>query len=748
MNNKDLFNAINDAAEELAPEVWESTEGERPVMLRAVKKPHNWIKTALASAAAVLVVGAAVAVGANIYSQRGTFLPNSSGNSGEGDIERNFAPLTDDIVRIRDVGFYSNNPSIDGIGYDPNGNMVGFMPSNGAADGFSGSGTLEGFPGIDMMDYIKEWYKDPKPREFFYSDMIVDFIPPKPDIYYFNDLPLDARMLSDEAYDWLYHYCLMSEEDREGMTGYMPDYVKQLVGGGFMRYGDLGFLCDKYTEEELKNIRNWIGDPPQFSVWTTTLPLPDVYYYNDIPYHLNRVSDNDSKNWLKWFCWLDEETQSRLDGYVPEYMTGTIVLCNSEKLEEIVTYKGIELDVRSVSHDAETYIKWYNTLSPELQAKVGYEPGELYRKFPGAELPIEVYGPDGERLTFDDLKSADIMKMAKDGKNVQHLSFDEVEQCEAIYLYDTVYLAEPGKTEFKKYHIGDEICGLKIKSAVLWFERYYAGDPILHYTYGCVEFEGEVTMDAAVRKMGNSYQAVVSGELPLITLDNEQYDQGIIVPKIHGIPDDLSKLKGPDYYGRLYGDNDRLYNNEYTVLHDVRLENVTMKWLCSVYSDIGYQFSADLCYEEGDSSAYDWVNSGLVIPAESFTDVVPLGWSTRDPISDWDLDTMKSEKLFLKQAAFLTKYGAEAYSVGDGEVCEVDSDIGRGRYVVVKHGERLYTVYSNLCEDKEIPVKVGDKVTAGQLIGYAGTSGELMVGPVEVDGVVGYEFRVVGLNFN
>lgn len=709
MNNKDLFNAINDAAEELVPVVWENTEGERPVVLRAVKRPHNWIRTALASAAAVLAVGAAVAVGANIFSQRGKFLPNSTNNS-FGDIERNFAPMSDDILRIRDVGFYNAG--------DRDENSIRNLESR---------------------------YKDPMSESEILELLgTIQRLPPP--IFFFNDMPLDTRMMSDEAYEWLCKYCLMSEEDREGMTGSMPDYVKQLVGGGFMRYGDIGFLCDKYTEEELKNIRNWIGDPPQFSVWTTSLPLPDVYYYNDIPYHPDRLRSTDTKNWLKWFCWLDKETQTLLDGYIPEEMTGTIVLCNSEKPEEIVTYKGLELDVRSVFHDTETFIKWYNSLSPELQAKVGYEPGELYRKFPGAKLPIEAYGPDGEQLTFDDLKSADIMKMAKDGKNVQHLSFDEVEQCEAIYLYDTVYLAEPGKTEFKKYHIGDEICGLKIKSAVLWFERYYAGDPILHYTYGCVEFEGEVTMDAAVRRMGNSYQAVVSGELPLITLDNEQYDQEIIVPKIHGIPDDLSKLKGPDYYGRLYGDNDRLYNNEYTVLHDVRLENVTIKWLCSVYSDIGYQFSADLCYEEGDSSAYDWVNSGLVIPAESFTGVVPLDWSPRDPIADWDLDTMMSEKLFLKQAAFLTKYGAEAYSVGDGEVCEVDSDIGRGRYVVVKHGERLYTVYSNLCEDKEIPVKVGDKVTAGQLIGYAGTSGELMVGPVEVDGVIGYEFRVMGLN--
>ena len=745
MDEKNLFNAINYAAEEFAPEVWESTEGERPIVLRAVKKPHGWIRTALASAAAVLVVGAAVAVGANIYSQRGTFLPNSASNtnSGDGDIERNFAPLTDDIVRIRDVGFYSNNPSFDDIGYIPEGELylIGFMPNTGAADGFSGGGSMEGLPGLDFIEYLKDWYKDPKPREFFYSNTAVGFIPPRPDIYYFNDLPLDSRMLSDEANDWLYRYCLLSEEDRKIEA--VPEYVKHLAGGGFMRYGDVGFLCDKYTEVQRKYIRECMETEPYPVYSSMKLPQPDVYYYEDIPYHLDRAYTDDARNWLRWFCFLDKETQSLLNGYVPEEMTGTITECNAEKREEIVTYKGREIDVRSVSYDTELFIKWYNTLSSELQAKVGYEPEELHRgqviDYSGTELPIEVYGPDGKRLTYGDLTDA---KMFEDGFYTQNLTINDLAQCESIELYDIVYLAEPGTTEFKKYHIGDEICGLTIVEATSWFEKYDENDTVLHYSHGCVRFEGEVIVDAYVRKMGNSYQAVMSGELPLIALDNEQYDHGIIVPKAYGIPDDLSSLTGPDYYGDLYGENDRLYNNQYTVLHDVRLENVTMKWYRTDYAAIEYQFSADLCYEQGNSSAYDWADSIDTIPVDPLFSVATVHWQVSRDLSGWDLETLKSEMFFLKESLLLTEYGAEAYSVADGEIYAADSDPDRGNYVVVKHGEKLYTVYSHLCDDKEILVKVGDKVSAGQLIGYAGMSGQIPINESYSGGVLGYKFCV------
>lgn len=67
--------------------------------------------------------------------------------------------------------------------------------------------------------------------------------------------------------------------------------------------------------------------------------------------------------------------------------------------------------------------------------------------------------------------------------------------------------------------------------------------------------------------------------------------------------------------------------------------------------------------------------------------------------------------------------GEAVYAVADGEV----AFIGVSGYplngdfsVIIKHNDRLYTSYSILDEDCGIPVSVGDKVTAGQVIGYAG----------------------------
>ena len=76
------------------------------------------------------------------------------------------------------------------------------------------------------------------------------------------------------------------------------------------------------------------------------------------------------------------------------------------------------------------------------------------------------------------------------------------------------------------------------------------------------------------------------------------------------------------------------------------------------------------------------------------------------------------------QTALDAVRGEAVYAVADGEV----TFIGIPGYpicssfltVVVKHNDSLYTSYECLDEDCGIPVSVGDKVTAGQVIGYAG----------------------------
>lgn len=67
--------------------------------------------------------------------------------------------------------------------------------------------------------------------------------------------------------------------------------------------------------------------------------------------------------------------------------------------------------------------------------------------------------------------------------------------------------------------------------------------------------------------------------------------------------------------------------------------------------------------------------------------------------------------------------GEAVYAVDDGEVTFVGvpgSPIANELTVIIKHNDTFYTTYSPLDEDCGILVNVGDKVTAGQVIGYAG----------------------------
>ncbi len=554
MNNKDLFNAINIAAEEYVSDIPDSAEDERPVVFRTEKKPVSMAKrivAATAACAAVVALGVGITVVMKNYSQRSSLVSDSS-KSVASNIERNFAPA-EEILRVRDVGFYSE----------------------GMSD--------------DSRKTLEEHYKNPVAKESLGVLQAVSWLRP-PDVLYFNDLPLDNRMLSHEAYNWLWRYCLMSEEDRAGMI--MPDEVKYLTGGGFVRFGDLGFLEDKYTEQELEHFKTYCANPLVFS---SLPPEPDVYYYNDIPYHLDQIWSEDAKNWLKWFCWLDEETQEALSGYVPEALGGRITGCNSEKPQEIVTYKGKAIDVRGVSYDTENYIKWYNSLSPELQAKVWYEPEELseesLKNYYNMELPIELIGADGVPLTYADLSSAQtsIFK-PENAAGGELLSFDEIEQWGEIRCIGFVYLAEPGSDEFKRYYVGDEIMGLKITYAHTTFRRFEdVSDPALYYAEGYVTFEGTAKVDvlAVPRDGGVNYIYCAVSGVPVIDVDEKARAEGRIVPKEHTVeefadnPAALLDVERSRYYGAISGDTEQialLAQKQGHIQKDVEIEEISLYW--------------------------------------------------------------------------------------------------------------------------------------------------------------------------
>ncbi len=64
--------------------------------------------------------------------------------------------------------------------------------------------------------------------------------------------------------------------------------------------------------------------------------------------------------------------------------------------------------------------------------------------------------------------------------------------------------------------------------------------------------------------------------------------------------------------------------------------------------------------------------------------------------------------------------GTQVLAAADGEVYTISQDDALGHTVVIRHSDGYTTCYSSLAAD--IPVKPGDKVTMGQVIGSAGES--------------------------
>ena len=68
----------------------------------------------------------------------------------------------------------------------------------------------------------------------------------------------------------------------------------------------------------------------------------------------------------------------------------------------------------------------------------------------------------------------------------------------------------------------------------------------------------------------------------------------------------------------------------------------------------------------------------------------------------------------------LMSLDSEVMSIYDGTVTSVENDFLMGNVITISHGNGLVSVYSSL--DDNLQVKEGDKVTKGQVIGYAGLS--------------------------
>jgi hypothetical protein len=127
-----------------------------------------------------------------------------------------------------------------------------------------------------------------------------------------------------------------------------------------------------------------------------------------------------------------------------------------------------------------------------------------------------------------------------------------------------------------------------------------------------------------------------------------------------------------------------------------------------------------------------------------FAPIKQLGFTGNFMRYAYDFVVVDSEgKKFLSKGENDTDwfgFGTDVLAVADGEIVAIETnkkddktfDIPSlkdnpltlyGNYIVIKHGEHLYSIYGHLKNKSAIGMKVGDKVKKGQKIASIGTSG-------------------------
>ncbi|MGQ0528351.1 MAG: peptidoglycan DD-metalloendopeptidase family protein [Panacagrimonas sp.] len=165
---------------------------------------------------------------------------------------------------------------------------------------------------------------------------------------------------------------------------------------------------------------------------------------------------------------------------------------------------------------------------------------------------------------------------------------------------------------------------------------------------------------------------------------------------------------------------------------------------------------------DGDMLAAEFVNQGKVHRAVRFKDVqgrsafyTPQGESLRKAFFRSPLDVVRISSHFNlkrrhpilntirahKGTDYAAASGTPIKATGEGRVKFVGVKGGYGRVVVIQHGSQYETLYAHLSRYRP-GLKVGAKVTQGQVIGYVGSSG-LATAPH-----LHYEFRVNGVHKN
>lgn len=322
---------------------------------------------------------------------------------------------------------------------------------------------------------------------------------------------------------------------------------------------------------------------------------------------------------------------------------------------------------------------------------------------PNSPIPVEIYAPDGARLTYNDLvggifghqydfwgdkvtTAEDIAQMTDLFENFyDYIKPDSDYRDGGFVVTDFGYLPDPVTGELKRYNKGDEYCGLILSSMTAGFDEngnYLNGGAFVDST----EIFAEITLG-----------------------DKSKYNPGDY--KFTSTDPALSALSGDPNSDEVHGEiglfTEFPLNTPIKVGFQVTSigynHNETPSLVIGAYARSFKPFNNDL---------EQWLEKDLVLPTASLPE-------------DFN---------FLSMDNIASEMGEEVRAVDDGEVIYKDSNS-----VLIKHGENRYTSYILL----DVSVNKGDKVKAGDVIGTVNYDHGDPVGP-ELD----YKFTREEPNMN
>ena len=118
--------------------------------------------------------------------------------------------------------------------------------------------------------------------------------------------------------------------------------------------------------------------------------------------------------------------------------------------------------------------------------------------------------------------------------------------------------------------------------------------------------------------------------------------------------------------------------------------------------------------EVGTGDVVDVSTSSFVVPMQGATVIKDYSGTKlqyNNSLKQWEIH---------KAVDFLVGENTDVYAIASGTVSEIYTNHLEGTVVKISHGDGLVSVYKSL--DKKVAVKVGDKVSAGSIIGSASNS--------------------------